>query len=181
MDEKKLLELVRKHNPNQFGLIAADKIPFKQETRALCEANACGKYGTNWMCPPAVGTIEVMEAICRSYQKAILFNTVAPIEDSFDFEGMMAAGEEHKKMTAQIRNEIKTLYPGEDFMVLGAGGCNKCERCTYLDGEPCRYPDEVTASMEACGIFVVDLCAAAGFHYINGANTVTYFSLILFN
>jgi predicted metal-binding protein len=63
--------------------------------------------------------------------------------------------------------------------VFGAGGCNICEQCAYP--EPCRFPDKTYSSIEASGINVTELSRAAEIQYNNGANTVTYFSMILFN
>ncbi|MBR2616748.1 MAG: hypothetical protein IKC56_00735 [Clostridia bacterium] len=54
-----------------------------------------------------------------------------------------------------------------------------CKTCTYPTA-PCRFPDRARTSMEACGINVVELAKEVGINYVNGQNTVTYFSLILY-
>ncbi|MBP5294985.1 MAG: DUF2284 domain-containing protein, partial [Lachnospiraceae bacterium] len=41
-------------------------------------------------------------------------------------------------------------------------------------------PDKTLLSLEACGVDVYQTAKAAGLPYNNGANTVTYFGLILF-
>ena len=72
----------------------------------------------------------------------------------------------------------KSLTPG-DALMLGAGGCNYCKRCAAADDKPCPFPDKAFASLEAYGIYVSQLAEAAGLKYINGQNTITYFSAIL--
>ena len=67
-----------------------------------------------------------------------------------------------------------------NYLHLGAGGCGLCEKCAKLDDLPCRYPKEALASLEAYGVFVSETAKHAGLQYINGANTVTYFGIILF-
>jgi len=174
-----LSEKIKNLPLNQFGFIDPNIIDFSQEVRGMCEVNRCGKYGTNWQCPPAVGTVDERRRECLLYSDALLFNTVTAIEDSLDFEGMTTAGVEHTRLSFVIRDMMNELTG--DYLLLGAGGCTICGRCAYLDNEPCRNPGSTTASMEACGINVVDLCPKTGFKFINGPDTVTYFSLILFN
>ena len=178
MNETALFDKLTSLGVNQYGQIDVSAIPFKEEVRKMCEANSCGKYGTNWQCPPAVGEVSALRERVLSYPNAVLFNTVGALEDSFDFEGMMEAGAKHGEITGEINRFLREN--NADFLLLGAGGCTKCKPCAYLSGKPCVKPEEAIASVEACGIFVVDLCRMSGFKYINGENTVTYFSLILY-
>ena len=63
---------------------------------------------------------------------------------------------------------------------MGAGSCTRCAKCTYPD-RPCRYPDKLWPSMEACGLLVRDVCVLAGLDYYHGSGTMTYSSCILIN
>lgn len=147
--------------------------------RDLCASNVCGNYGRNWMCPPDAGEIHELMAELRTYPYALVYQTVATLEDSYDFEGMMAAGVAHNRLMAALREELaaeglpRTLH-------LGAGGCRMCEICAKRTGEPCRHPDLAVASLETYGVNVSRLAPAAGMKYINGQNTVTYFGAVLF-
>ncbi|MBQ7298776.1 MAG: DUF2284 domain-containing protein [Clostridia bacterium] len=152
-------------------------IPFTADVRAACEANRCGKYGTCWTCPPGVGHWEDLRDKYRAYREAYVFTTCHALEDSFDFEGMQEAAAAHKRLDNWISSEMNA-FSGQ-YVHLGAGACTICKTCTYPDA-PCRFPDRARQSMEACGIDVVNLSRACGIHYINGADTVTYFSLLLF-
>lgn len=75
---------------------------------------------------------------------------------------------------------IESLTPWrEQTELLGAGGCSLCETCTYPSA-PCRHPEKMRRPMEACGIDVVNLSKIAGINYFNGADTVTYFSILFY-
>ena len=171
--------------PLSLGAFRAAVIPVSDvETdasfRALCESNACGNYGRNWMCPPDAGDIhELMERL-RTYTYALVYQTVTELEDSYDFEGMMEAGTAHNRLMISLREQMnaealpRTLH-------LGAGGCRVCEICAKRTGESCRYPDLAVASLETYGVNVSKLAPTAGMKYITGKDTVTYFGAVLFD
>lgn len=162
----------------QSAVIDTDKISFTEDVVAACKVNHCGKYKTNWMCPPAVGELSVLKAKYQKYKKAYIYTTKWEIEDSFDIEGMLSAGEKHTKLTDSLRDEL--LITKSDFKILGGGACRNCIKCTYPD-KPCRFPDKAYPSVEACGIDVVNLAKISDILYNNGINTVTYFSVIFYN
>lgn len=162
---------------NQYAFIAPEKLPFSKEVRDMCEMNSCGRYGTNWQCPPGAGALSDLEKKAKSFAHGLLFNAVYPLQDSYDFEGMMDAKERFTKTCHRVLDAVRGFYT-ESF-VMGAGGCNICPACTYPD-DPCRFPDRAIASMEACGIDVYTASQRFGFTYINGLNTVTYFGIVFF-
>lgn len=147
--------------------------------RKLCESNACGNYNRSYMCPPDIGAVgELMERL-KTYDKALVYQTVGQLEDSYDFEGMMDAGEKHNALVQKLR-QITDRESGREVLHLGAGGCRVCSICGKKTGEPCRFPDQAIGSLEAYGINVSLLAEQAGMKYINGRNTVTYFGAVLF-
>ena len=178
MDHRELLEKSIELGIHEGAFIDADKVPFETGVMEMCAANRCGQYGKTWTCPPGVGTFEECREKCLKYSKVFVFSTKHELEDSFDFEGMTAGREKHKEISKAVRK----LFLGEfkDILVLSSEGCGNCEKCTYPDA-PCRFPEDAFPSVESHGIMVYKEAAAAGIHYINGANTVTYFSNIFFN
>ena len=56
-----------------------------------------------------------------------------------------------------------------------------CNPCAYVNGEPCRNPDDAIIAVEACGIDVMGLMKDHGLKYYNGKNTVTFIGGILYN
>jgi len=163
----------------QIGETAADKIHFSQEIRVLCENNACNRYGSSWSCPPATGTVEECAAKCGEFKNVLVFNKKYELEDSFDFEGMLAG---HADFNALVRGFARRLKEvTDDCLLLTAGGCDKCGGDCAYPNAPCRFPEELLHPVEGFGIYVNELCASAGINYINGANTVTYIGALLYN
>lgn len=147
--------------------------------RRMCEDNVCGNFGKCWMCPPDAGEIgDLMDAF-RRYDYALVYQSVGQLEDSYDFEGMMSAAEEHSRLIQRVRK----AFPQGDFakiLHLGAGGCHVCPVCAKRENLPCRNPDLAISSLETYGVDVSALATACGMRYTNGQNTVTYFGAMLF-
>ncbi|MDR1506408.1 MAG: DUF2284 domain-containing protein [Treponema sp.] len=177
---KELLEAAAAGKAYEWGFISTAELVFSPELYKTCSTNVCGHYNTTWTCPPASGALEEQRAKILSYKNAFIFTTKYRLEDSFDWEGMTLARETHTALTVEIREKL-----GGTFPVYGAGSCPCCklyaggESCAFPD--PCRFPDKKISSIEAAGINVTDLSRSAGVKYNNGANTVTYFSMVLFN
>ena len=168
--------LIKRH-AHAFAPIETRDIRFDPAFRADCERNACGYYGACWMCPPDVGDIETLIARAKSFEHAIVFQTVEQIADSFDIEGMHRAAKAHNHLIRRLK--LAAERDGIDCMLLGAGACGGCSTCARVSGEPCRHPSRAVVSMEAAGVDVVELARKSGLAYLNGSNTVTFFGLML--
>lgn len=178
MDEMKLIESMLTMGAHKAGIVACSEIPFNPIFRQACEANYCGMYGRCWMCPPHVGEIDQLIAEAKGYSTAVVYQTIAPLEDSFDIEGMLEAGQKHNDLAQAITSYLRERLPQGGWLHLGAGGCRFCEKCAKQEEQPCRFPDHALASLEAYGVAVSELAPLAGMQYINGQNTVTYFGAV---
>ena len=156
--------------------IPASKLVFQPELRELCRQNACGRYARNYMCPPYIGEVNELIKTLKTFEKVVIWQNIYPLEDSFDFEGMMDAREHHNTMTLDIAAKIYVEFGRRDALVLAAGGCSLCETCAISTDSPCRHPDSALSSLEAYGINVSKISEVSGMNYINGPKTVTYFS-----
>ena len=143
----------------------------KMAVREACLSNACGKSGRSWTCPPFGGELETLGAEMLSYKDVVLIQYIAPLEDSWDFEGMEAAQKKHNEILRQLRSNLNAINTPN--LVLGCGGCGFCEKCTCPDN-PCRFPEEAMGSVEGYGLDVQALVHSVGLQYINGVNTVSY-------
>ncbi|MBQ9780140.1 MAG: DUF2284 domain-containing protein [Clostridia bacterium] len=152
-------------------------LPFSAEVRSMCEVNRCGKYGTSWSCPPGCGEWETLRDEFCACKSAFVFTTCHILEDSFDIEGMQTAAEDHQKLDNAIAEALSRT--DLRYIHLGMGTCILCKTCTYPDA-PCRHPDKMRRPPEACGIDVCAMSKAIGIRYMNGPDTVTYFSILLF-
>lgn len=146
--------------------------------RDICKSNACGNYGQCYMCPPDVGDIGELIQKVRSFETGVLYQAVYALEDSFDFEGMQAAGAAFNAASREIHKQAEKLI-GIPWLHLAAGGCRSCEVCAKREGLPCHKPEEALPSLEAYGVDVYHTAANAGLSYINGKDTVTYFGMLL--
>ena len=160
--------------------LTGDQVVYSESFRDICRANQCGCYGKCWMCPPDIGEIGGLIARAKAYPRGVLYQTIGALEDSFDIEGMMAAGRRHAGVSSRIQACLSGLLQ-KPFLHLGCGGCHLCEVCAKRSGEPCRHPGLALPAMEGYGIDVYNTVRSTALKYINGTNTVTYFGLILFS
>ena len=162
---------------SQSAVIQPNEIVFDDEVRAICEGNACRQYGRTWACPPGVGSVNQCRKRCLQYKHALVFSAAYPLEDSFDLEGMM----EGHRAFKDLCDGLYSLAAGRlsAFLLLSNEGCARCEICTYPH-QPCRMPERLFPSIEGFGIQVARLARLAGMRYHNGANTVTYFGMLLY-
>ena len=176
MTDQDWIALVMEAGAANAAIAELRDFPFRVEFRSACEQNTCGSYNRNWMCPPRVGDIHTLISRAKQFDRAVVYQTIGTLEDSYDYEGMVAAKEVHNGVSQRIQQQLAGL----DVLHLSAGGCKVCERCAALDEEPCRYPALAIPSLEAYGTAVSELAAACGLKYINGTNTVTFFGAVLF-
>jgi predicted metal-binding protein len=77
-------------------------------------------------------------------------------------------------LTKAMRERLASLLP------MGTAGCHRCEKCTYPDA-PCRFPDEISPPMEACGLMVSQICKDNQVPYYYGKDGISFTSCYLFN
>jgi len=160
--------------------ISGDQVVYSESFRDICRANQCGCYGKCWVCPPEIGEIGELIARAKTYPRGLLYQTIGTLEDSFDIEGMMAAGNRHALVSRDIQTAVSELLQ-KPFLHLGCGGCHLCPVCAKRTSEPCRHPESALPAMEGYGIDVYNTTRTTPLNYINGTNTVTYFGLVLFS
>jgi predicted metal-binding protein len=181
IDGKDFIKIALESSATHAAILDTSTIRFHEEFRKACEKNICRKYDTNWMGPPAIGPIEELSKRATRYRQGMLFQTIHSVASNFDMKGWFEAAKIHEQVFRSLLDKIRKEFPSEDILPLNAGCCHICERCAYLDGEPCRNPDQAVSSVEAYGMNVIALQKSAGLPYNNGKNAVTYVGLILFN
>ena len=81
----------------------------------MCNADRCHHYNTNWMCPPACGTLEECAARAVGFKEGIIVQSVGDVEDSFDIEAMERIEKQHKKRfqdLAAVLGACLSSHPG---------------------------------------------------------------------
>ena len=175
MEYEKLVKLAEDIGFSHTGPLDPKTLQLRQQVRQMCAA--CHQYARRWSCPPGCGALEELREKIAVFSKGILLQTMGELEDEFDGEAMMETEQRHKENFRRLVDELRLLP--EDFLPMGAGCCTLCKTCTYPDS-PCRFPERMISSMEACGLVVADACRDNGLPYYYGKNTITYTSCILF-
>lgn len=176
LDYEKLTALARDCGFTEAGPLDVSTLEFLPEVRDMCAADRCHNYCKSWSCPPAAPSLEEMREKVQAFREGILVQTVGELEDSYDFEGMEAAAKSQTKAIYKLWDALEPEYPG--LFPMGTGGCTRCAKCTYPDA-PCRFPDRMAYSMEACGLYVSKVCVDNGMKYNYGPNTLAYTACFL--
>ncbi len=155
-------------------VISVSKVPFDNEVRRLCEQNMCGNYAKSWTCPPAIDSIEKLQSRLSVFKYFLIFYKVYSLDDSFDWQGMMAGVKDFQLKIFKFKKKILHQYPWLKFLFLGAGSCQLCNACTYPQQKPCKHPEDALFSIESFGIDAMKMMKDNGLKYNNGLNTVTY-------
>ena len=175
-DYTRLAALAKECGFTHCAPLDAATLDFMQEVRDMCGAGKCDGFGKSWSCPPAGAELRELRERAGKFPGGILVQTVGEIEDSCDWEGIMGAGARQKRSFARMRGELRKEYG--DVFAMGTGACKACQICTYPDA-PCRSPDAMEVSMEACGLLVSKVCADNGLAYNYGPKRIAFTSCFL--
>lgn len=160
-----------------YGFFDPAELEFSDRVRHICE-NECAMYGKSWACPPGVGTVETCKTHCLSCRNCLMISTITEVADIADMQATLDTRADHEAIT----NEVRELFraQGTEPFVLSTESCALCERCAYLDGQPCRFPDAMHPCVESQGINVIPMLERFGLEFQYGSNVVTWVSLLLF-
>ena len=153
-------------------------IEFSERIRWICQ-HECPMYGKSWACPPGVGSVPECEGKCRRYSSCLMISTITEVSDIASIEETLATRPEHEAVTNQVRDLFREH--GIEPYVLSTEACAECDRCAYLDGQPCRFPDRMHPCVESHGINILSVLDELGLSFQYGENVVTWFSLLFFN
>ena len=153
------------------------ELEFTDRIRWICQ-NECPMYGKSWACPPAVGGVGSCKAKCNQYPNCLMIVTMSEVSDIANIEETLATRPDHEEVTDQVRKILQGQ--GITPYILSTEACAVCERCAWLDGQPCRFPDRMHPCVESHGINVIPLFETLGIPFIAGENIVTWVSLLFF-
>ena len=97
-------------------------------------------FGKTWACPPAVGSVEECKGKCLGYENCLMIATITEVSDIANIEESLATRGDHEEITTQVAARMR--QQGVDPYILSTEACAICERCAYLDGQPCRFPEK---------------------------------------
>lgn len=160
-----------------YFYIDPKSLEFSDRIRWICE-HECPMHDRTWACPPGVGSVTQCRAKCLSYKNCMMIATIVEVDDIADINQTLATRPGHEAITNEVRDLMR--QQGVDPYVLSTEACTVCERCAWLDGEPCRHPDRMHPCVESHGINLVPVLEENGMEFQFGANVVTWVSLLFY-
>lgn len=153
------------------------EIPVNAEFLRYCEENRCGNYNANYACPPACGTPAELHEKLLGGKRALV------LQSCFDIPGYNTPEIPRlkKQHTAAIREFMLFLRrAGYEVFGVGYGGCDLCERCSLLDGEPCRLPELRMSCLSAYCVDAAELAKRCGLPFAWDPKKLHLFGMIVF-
>ena len=160
-----------------YFFIVPKSLEFSERIRFICETE-CPMYGKTWACPPGVGTVESCRCKCQGFENCLMIATVTEVSDISNLEETLATRPGHEAITNQVRDILREL--GAQPYVLSTEACTVCQRCAYLDGQPCRFPEKMHPCVESHGINLIPTLEENGIEFQFGGNVVTWVSLLFY-
>lgn len=160
-----------------YAYIDPAALEFSSRIRWICE-NECPMFNKTWACPPAVGSVDACKGKCQSYVNCLMISTITEVEDIANIEQTLATRPEHEAVTNDVAELIR--QQGIEPFVLSTEACTLCDRCAWLDGQPCRYPEKMHPCVESHGINIIPVLEEQGICFQYGENVVTWISLLFF-
>ena len=117
----------------------------------------CPNYGQLWTCPPY--DFDPLN-VWRRYDTLQVYGYQVTCRKEADEPELLAVHEAVKQRIQEELSVMESQNPGS--MLLAAGSCEVCKRCTRPEGKACRFPEKIRFSIESIGgnvsKTVEDLC-----------------------
>ena len=160
-----------------YNLIDPKDLEFSERIRHICTTE-CPMYNKTYACPPAVGEVSRCKEKCLAYANCLLIGTVAEVQDIANIDETLATRPAHEEVTNQVGDLLR--QQGITPYILSTEACAVCERCAWLDGQPCRFPEKMHPCVESHGINLIPTLEENGLGFQYGENIVTWYSLLFF-
>ena len=177
MDKSGFLEKLQDFPLYFCDFIDVEKLEFADRIRWICE-NECPRYAQTWACPPGVGTVAQCQRKCAEFDACLMISTITEVADITNMYETLATRPNHEAVTDSIAKLMEN--EGVKPYILSTEACAICDRCAYLDGEPCRFPEKMHPCVESHGINLLPLLEELGLPFQFGENVVTWVSLLFF-
>lgn len=168
-DLERYREKAKEFGASKVTIVKAEQIPVSNRVPLKCRVPICFGYGVCTHCPPNTLKPPELREILKDCSWGLFFikETAVSIllRDKTDKE-RIASYQSIFKIVRQI--EAMAFYDGHYLTFgFGAGSCLRTfcgphENCRALEGKGCRFPLLARPSMEAVGIDVYRMVAAAG-------------------
>jgi predicted metal-binding protein len=151
-------------------IVKAEDIPVDDRITLKCRIPRCFGYGAGAHCPPHAMKPSELRDILKQYRWAVFFIKDVPpeviVRDKATIKERVAAYREVFKIVGDL--ESMAFYDGHYLAFGFAAGscrhtyCGEHKTCQAMTGDRCRFSLLSRPSMEAVGIDVYRMVAAAG-------------------
>lgn len=179
MTEEKMRELALEKGFDYAEFMDVKDFVFNPELRKYCVENLCGNYEKNDSCPPKCGTPEEMKQKAEKYRRALVLETVNPVNTIYDEEEIKRVRKAHNDISREYIEKMRA--DGVEGLAMMAGPCAACTHCAGEEGKPCRFPEKIASCLSAYCVEVEKLADHCGLPYWCGENKVAFFSVYLVN
>jgi predicted metal-binding protein len=177
LDETQLAEDLRRYESlavelgaSRAKIVPTQDIPVDERVTLKCRIPRCFGYGTGANCPPNTLRPDELRGLLEKYAWSVFFVRDVPAEvivrDKSTIKARVAAYQALSKIVNEL--ESTAFYDGYYLAFgLSAGSCRHTfcglePDCQALQGKKCRFSLRSRPSMEAVGIDVYKMAAAAG-------------------
>jgi len=178
MDHAAIVQNALESGFHAAAIIGMDDVVTDSIIRSYCEKNRCGRYNTNYACPPVCGTPEEMEKKLRSYHHALVLQTKWPAGDYSDRESSAKVMRRHNLSMLRMLQILNAS--GYNGIITGIGCCTLCETCAKLFDMPCRFPKYAISCTSAYCISMEKLARKCKMEYNFADGSLSLFSLYAF-
>lgn len=180
MNEETMRQIALQNGFDNAAVIFTNELYFVPEYREYCVQNLCGNYDRNYGCPPYCGTPEEMKEKAYRYQRALVLQTRAEVEDAYDSAVTGKLKKEHTRKTLRLIRRLQELGMEEPGLAIMAGPCNLCDVCRIQEGVPCPHEECRFSCLSAYCIDAGHLARSCGMEISWTGNVVSFFSLYLY-
>lgn len=122
---------------------------FRDAGRIAGYCRSCSRYGATWVCPPFGFDVESLFEGCTT--ALIVATRITPIPAGAPLAAAREVIRPERLRLEERLLDLEGRFGGRAFTCVGE--CFACpgEPCTRSEGLPCRHPERVRPSLEACG------------------------------
>lgn len=181
MEKELMQQLALETGFEKAVVIDTNQLDFVHEFRMFCEQNACGNYGTNYGCPPYCGEPGEMEERARKYSHALVLQSKTLVDNIFDDSETKVIKKEHTRKTLELIDKFHEKGFKQEGLPIMAGPCNLCDTCGMPKGKPCPHNQQRFSCLSAYCIDAAKMAETCDMEMIWNGDTVSFFSLYLFD
>ena len=158
---------------------SANLLQPRRSIRQLCKQNKCGNYGSHYMCPPLIGSLDEIRERLSRYTSGYLLRYGCALDVRNDPQGLRQTKLSFHRGILRLEEHLISLDYGDVWGMIG-GDCALCDPCSIRTSSPCPYPDQARTSLESISIDVQEFLALFDLRSEFRPDKITWTGCLLF-